>query len=57
MHFGILKTTEETQRLVISPLVATRVGTDSVGPEICTFHLGFSLDVYRIREEVNPGIN
>ena len=30
MHFGILKTTEETQRLVISPLVATRVGTDSV---------------------------
>ena len=30
VHFGILKTTEETQRLVISPLVATRVGTDSV---------------------------
>ncbi len=30
VHFGIWKTTEETQRLVISPLVATRVGTDSV---------------------------
>ena len=30
VHFGILKTTEETQRLVRSPLVATRVGTDSV---------------------------
>ena len=29
MHFGILKTTEETQQLVISPLVANRVGTDS----------------------------
>ena len=29
MHFGILKATEETQRLVISPLVANRVGTDS----------------------------
>ena len=29
VHFGILKTTEETQRLVISPLVTNRVGTDS----------------------------
>ena len=29
MHFGILKTTERTPRLVISPLVANRVGTDS----------------------------
>ena len=29
MQFGILKTTEETQQLVISPLVANRVGTDS----------------------------
>ena len=29
MHFDILKTTEETQRLGISPLVANRAGTDS----------------------------
>ena len=29
MHFGILKTTEETQRPVISPLVANPAGTDS----------------------------
>ena len=29
VHFGILKTTERTPRLVISPLVANRVGTDS----------------------------
>ena len=29
VHFDILKTTEETQRLVILPLVANRVGTDS----------------------------
>ena len=29
VHFGILKTTEEIQRLVISPLVANRVGTNS----------------------------
>ena len=29
MHFRILKTTERTQRLVISPLFTNRVGTDS----------------------------
>ena len=29
MHFRVLKTTERTLRLVISPLVANRVGTDS----------------------------
>ena len=29
MHFRILKTTERTLRLGISPLVTTRVGTDS----------------------------
>ena len=29
MHFGILKTTEKTLRLVISRLVTNRVGTDS----------------------------
>ena len=29
VHFRILKTTERTQRLVISPLVTNRVGTDS----------------------------
>ena len=29
VHFGILKTAVRTRRLVISPLVANRVGTDS----------------------------
>ena len=29
MHFGILKTNEKSQRLVISPLVANRAGTGS----------------------------
>ena len=29
VHFGILKTAEKNQRLVISPLVANWVGTDS----------------------------
>ena len=29
VHFGVLKTTERTLRLVISPLAANRVGTNS----------------------------
>ena len=29
MHFEVLKTTERTPRLVISPLIANRDGTDS----------------------------
>ena len=29
MHFEVLKTTERTPRLVISPLIANRGGTDS----------------------------
>ena len=44
MHFGILKMTERAPRLLISPLAPNWGRPLQCGLEICTSHLGFSLD-------------